>query len=68
MAERSISLRQRKIVLLGDSKTGKHCYMSRLINNKYPNDFSSNVSACFMLVFFYFLHKISIYFRKDMTH
>jgi GTPase SAR1 family protein len=42
------SLRQLKILLLGDSRTGKHCYVTRLIQDKYPNDTWTNVSLFFL--------------------
>lgn len=36
--------RPRKIVLVGDKDTGKHCYVRRLIDNKYPRDSWTTVS------------------------
>ena len=37
-------LQKLKILLVGDKETGKHCYVKRLIDNKYPRDSWTNVS------------------------
>jgi GTPase SAR1 family protein len=47
MAKPLTPSRPLKILLLGDTKTGKHCYVTRLIHNKFPNDTWTNVSISF---------------------
>jgi GTPase SAR1 family protein len=63
MAGPSSSLHKLKILLLGDTATGKHCYVTRLIYNKFPNDKWTNVSMSFS--FAKFLCIIYIYHRKN---
>ncbi|CAF0848842.1 unnamed protein product [Rotaria sordida] len=41
-ASSSCSINQLKIVLVGDSATGKHCYVRRLTHNIFPNDTRTN--------------------------
>lgn len=63
MATPKALLQRRKILLLGDSKTGKHCYVARLIYNKFPHDSSTNVSISFIVFFIN-----PIYYRKNLMH
>jgi GTPase SAR1 family protein len=53
MAGPSSSLHELKILLLGDTATGKHCYVTRLVHNKFPNDTCINVSLSFFSRNFY---------------
>jgi len=64
MAGPSSSLHELKILLLGDTATGKHCYVTRLVHNKFPNDTCTNVSLSIFFTKFLFI--ICICHRKNM--
>ena len=44
MATALAKSRQIKLLLVGDKETGKHCFIRRLIEDRYPRDKWSNVS------------------------
>jgi len=50
MATSKTSFRKLKILLVGDAGTGKHCYVRRLIDKKYPRDSWTNVSLILLLL------------------
>jgi GTPase SAR1 family protein len=43
------STKQIRILLLGDSATGKHCYVKRLTHNIFAEDVRVNVRISFFL-------------------
>jgi len=58
--------RSLKILLIGDAKTGKQSYVTRLIKNKFPNDAWTNVSISFFFFVTKFLFMNNIYYRNNV--